>query len=93
MRRGGGSVAGVLDEPYSQLNPLSGVAVQGRQFTYARTVSILCSLAGLYDYSAELSQFRLKLPLLVSLVSPVVKTLNSGKNAEYFLQKGWSRKA
>jgi hypothetical protein len=26
-------VAGVLDEPYSQLNPLSGVAVQDRQST------------------------------------------------------------
>jgi hypothetical protein len=25
------SVAGVLDEPYSQLSPLSGVAVQARQ--------------------------------------------------------------
>jgi hypothetical protein len=27
------SVAGVLDEPYSQLSPLSGVAVQARQAT------------------------------------------------------------
>jgi hypothetical protein len=26
-------VAGVLDEPYSQLSQLSGVAVQARQFT------------------------------------------------------------
>ncbi len=26
-------VAGVLDEPYSQLTPLSGVAVQARQST------------------------------------------------------------
>jgi hypothetical protein len=29
--RGGGSVAGVLDEPYSQLTPLRGVAIQVRQ--------------------------------------------------------------
>ncbi len=28
-------VAGVLDESYSQLTPLSGVAVQARQSTYA----------------------------------------------------------
>ncbi len=27
------SIAGVLDEPYSQLTPLSGVAVQARQST------------------------------------------------------------
>ncbi len=33
-------VAGVLDEPYSQLIPLSGVAVQARQSISAGTVSI-----------------------------------------------------
>jgi hypothetical protein len=27
------SVTGVLDEPYSQLSPLSGVAIQARQST------------------------------------------------------------
>jgi hypothetical protein len=32
------SVAGVLDEPYSQLTPLSWVAVQARHFTQAGTV-------------------------------------------------------
>ncbi len=37
-------VAGVLDEPYSQLTPLSGVAVQARQSTQAGTVFILCRL-------------------------------------------------
>jgi hypothetical protein len=63
-------VAGVLKEPFSQLNPLSGVAVQARQSTQAGsgTVYILCSLAGRYGYSAELaylSKVRLKLPLLV----------------------------
>jgi hypothetical protein len=61
------SVAEVLDEPYSQLTPLSGVAVQARQSTYAGTMSILCSLAGRYSYPAELaylSKVRLKLPLL-----------------------------
>ncbi len=36
-----GTVAGVLDEPYSQLTPLSGVAVQARESTQAATVSIL----------------------------------------------------
>jgi hypothetical protein len=36
----------VLGEPYSQLSPVSRVAVQGRQSTLAGTVSILCSLAG-----------------------------------------------
>jgi hypothetical protein len=41
-------VAGVLDKPYSQLIPLSRVAVQARQSIQAGTVSILCSLAGLY---------------------------------------------
>jgi hypothetical protein len=38
------TVAGVLDEPYSQLSQLSRVAVQARQSTEAGTVSILCSL-------------------------------------------------
>ncbi len=33
------TVAGVLDEPYSQLIPLSGVALQARQITQAGTVS------------------------------------------------------
>jgi hypothetical protein len=51
-------MAGVLDEPNSQLNPLSGVAVQARQSTVHRleqagTVSILGSLAGRYGYSAK----------------------------------------
>jgi hypothetical protein len=36
-------VASVLDEDYSQLTPLNGVAVQARQSTSAGTVSILCS--------------------------------------------------
>ncbi len=50
------SVAGALDEPYSQLTPLSGVVVQARQSTKARTaVSSLCSLVGRYGYSAELA--------------------------------------
>ncbi len=49
-----GPVAGVLDESYSQLTPLSGFAVQARQPTYAGNVSILCSLAGRYGYSAGL---------------------------------------
>jgi hypothetical protein len=31
--RSGNAVAGVLDEPYSQLSPLSGVAVEARQST------------------------------------------------------------
>jgi hypothetical protein len=49
-------VGGVLDEPFSQLTPLSGgAAVQARQSIQARTVSILCSLAGRYSYSAELA--------------------------------------
>ncbi len=66
-------MAGVLDEPYSQLSPLSGVAVQARQSTVHRLehndqcpLSILCSPAGRYGgYSAEraqLSKVRLKLP-------------------------------
>ncbi len=39
-------MAEVLDEPYSQLIQLSGVAVQARpQSTLAGTVSILCSMA------------------------------------------------
>ncbi len=48
-------VEGVLDEPYGQLIQLSGVAVHARQSTWAETVSILCSLPGLYNYSAELA--------------------------------------
>jgi hypothetical protein len=35
------SEAGVLDKPYSQLTLLSGVVVQARQSTQARTVSIV----------------------------------------------------
>jgi hypothetical protein len=46
------SVAGVLDEPYSQLSPLSGVAIKTRQSTSAGTVSIQWSLAGRYGDSA-----------------------------------------
>jgi hypothetical protein len=38
------TVSGVLDELYSQLIPLSRVAVQARQSTEAGTVSILSSL-------------------------------------------------
>jgi hypothetical protein len=41
-------VVGVLDEPYSQLTPLSGVATQARQSTDSRTVSILCSRYGIW---------------------------------------------
>jgi|688.fasta_scaffold1227670_1 hypothetical protein len=47
-------MAGVLDEPYSQLTPRSRVAAQVRQSTYAGNVSNLCFLAGRYGYSAEL---------------------------------------
>ncbi len=50
---GSQSVVGVLDKPYSQLIPLSGVAVQARQSTLTGTGSILCSLAGQYGNSAE----------------------------------------
>jgi hypothetical protein len=52
-----GPVAGVLDELYSQLSPLRGVAVQAPQSTKAgtRTVSILCSIAGRHGFSAELA--------------------------------------
>ncbi len=60
-------VAGVLDEPFSRVTSLSGVAVQARLSTQAGTVSILCGLAGRYGYSdelAQLSKVRLKLPLL-----------------------------
>jgi hypothetical protein len=46
-------VAGVLDDSFSQLTPLRGVAVQARQRTLAGTVSVLCSQAGRYGYSAE----------------------------------------
>ncbi len=52
-QRAAAPVAGVLDESYSQLTPLSGVTVQARQSTKAGTVSILCSLAGQYGYSAK----------------------------------------
>jgi hypothetical protein len=41
----GRSVAGVLDEPFSQLTLLSGVALQARQSTQAGTVSIICYVA------------------------------------------------
>jgi hypothetical protein len=49
-------VAGVLDEPHSQVNPLSGVAVQGSQSTVQSLKpcpSFICSLAGQYGYSGE----------------------------------------
>ncbi len=49
------AVAGVLDKLYSWLTTLSGVAVQARQSTWAGTVSIPCSMAGRYGYSAELA--------------------------------------
>jgi hypothetical protein len=49
------SVAEVLDEPYSQLNPLSGVAVQGRQYTKAGTVSVVAWRAGMATQLNELS--------------------------------------
>ncbi len=55
VEQGNEAVAGVLDEPFRQLTPLSRVAVQARQFTLAGTVSIICSLAGRYGYSAELA--------------------------------------
>ncbi len=61
-------VAGVLDEPFSQLTLLTGVAVQAGQSTWAVTVSILCSLTGRYGYSAKLAQLskvRLKLTLQI----------------------------
>jgi hypothetical protein len=46
--------AGVLDEPYSQLTPLSGVAGQTASLlVYICPVSILCSLAVRYGDSAE----------------------------------------
>jgi hypothetical protein len=46
-------VAGVLDEPFSQLTPLSGGAVPACQSTFAGTVSNLCSLEVRQGYSAE----------------------------------------
>jgi hypothetical protein len=52
---GFGSVAGVLDEPYSQLIPLSGVAVQARKSSWTGIVSNFCSLEGRYGYCAELA--------------------------------------
>jgi hypothetical protein len=48
-------VAGVINEPYSQLIHLSVIAVQAGQSTLAGPVSIICSLAGQYGYSAELA--------------------------------------
>jgi hypothetical protein len=48
-------VTEVLDEPFSQLTPLSGVAVQACQCTWAETVFILCRLSGRFGYSAELA--------------------------------------
>jgi hypothetical protein len=57
-------VAGVLDEPYSQLTPLSGVAVQARQTTKAGTVSRLSYVAWRAGMATPLlSKVRLKLPL------------------------------
>jgi hypothetical protein len=49
------AVAGVLDEPYSQLTPLSGVAVQPADSLHRLEPcpSYLCSLAGRYGYSDE----------------------------------------
>ncbi len=47
------SIGGSFRRTYSQLIPISGVAVQARQSMEAGTVSILCSLAGRYGYSAE----------------------------------------
>jgi hypothetical protein len=66
-------VAGVLDELYSQLTPLSGVAVEARLSTQAGTMSILCSLAGRHGYSAEpakLNKVHLKLPAQAGLIFP-----------------------
>ncbi len=65
------AVAGILDEPFSQLTPLSGVAVQARH-TLRRLEP--CR-AGRYGYSAEraeLSKVRLKLPLQYNSVGSMV---------------------
>jgi hypothetical protein len=48
------TVAGVLDEPFNQLTPLSGVVVQAANPNRLEP-SILCSLAGRYGYSAEMA--------------------------------------
>jgi hypothetical protein len=64
------TVAEVLDEPFSQLTPLSAVAVQVRRSILAGTVSILCSLAGQYGHSAELAQLsKLRQKLRLQYVS------------------------
>jgi hypothetical protein len=44
---------GVLDEPLSQLSPLSGVAVQAAVYIIWNRVHPICSLAGRYGSSAE----------------------------------------
>ncbi len=55
----GSAVAGVLDEPYSQLTPLSGVELPYRPASLHRlepcSLSILYSLSGRYGYSTELA--------------------------------------
>ncbi len=56
-------MAGVLDEAYSQVTPLSGVAVQARQSTLSP--SYVAWRAGIFRW-AELSKVRLKLQLLLS---------------------------
>jgi hypothetical protein len=51
-------MAGVLDEPHSQLTPLSGVAVQARQSTYSRLEpcpSYVAWRAGMATQLSELS--------------------------------------
>ncbi len=51
-------VAVVLDEPFSQLIPLTWMALEARLASLHRLEpcpSILCSLAGRYGYSAELA--------------------------------------
>ena len=62
-------MVGVLDEPYSQLTPLSGVVRVAHQvyigWNYVQFVHPI-SLAGRYGYSAErawLNKVHLKLPL------------------------------
>jgi hypothetical protein len=63
------SVVGVLEEPFCQLIPLSGVASLHYSLEPC-PLSILRSLLGLYGYSAELaepSKVHLKLPLLVGM--------------------------
>jgi hypothetical protein len=61
-------VAGVLDEPYSQLTPLSGVAVQARQAGTVSCPSYVAWRAVVNTQFAELallSRVRLKLQLHV----------------------------